>query len=187
MWTHISALTFWKNKTFPKLPFWTLDTRSSRNSDCLGRDSTKLTQLVKMKHQEQKCQKFWWAEKILGVEYRSAFNFGTHRDKCLVGWNCAFLTLRENGPHAFPTTFRDEQETLDALPLICCRFPRNWHLSKIFTHRSSSTQPTDNISVGLFQNGQFSNLYAKDFWNIQLTCNEALCNFFANRIEKCWI
>ena len=143
--------------------------------------------LRKLGHREQKNQKCRWAEKILGVEYRSASNFGTHRDKCLVGWNCAFLTLRKNGRHAFPTTFGDKQETLDALPLICCRFPRNWHLSKIFTHRSSSTQPTDNISVRLFQNGQFSNLYAKDFWNIQLPCHEALCNFFANRIEKCWI
>merc|ERR1712055_586367 len=34
---------------FPKLPFLTLDVRFFRNSDCLGRDSTKLTQLVNMK------------------------------------------------------------------------------------------------------------------------------------------
>merc|ERR1712083_765001 len=34
---------------FPKLPFFTFDTRFSWNSDCFGRDSTKLTQLVKMK------------------------------------------------------------------------------------------------------------------------------------------
>ena len=34
---------------FPKLPFFSFDARSSQNSHCLGRDSTKLTQLIKMK------------------------------------------------------------------------------------------------------------------------------------------
>ena len=81
-------------------------------------------------HQEQKNRKCWWAEKILGEEYRSASNFGTHRDKCSVGWNCAFLTLRQNGRHVFPPTFWDKQETLDALPFIFCRLPTNWYLSE---------------------------------------------------------
>ena len=66
--------------------------------------------------------------KILGVEYHSASNLRTHRDKCFVGWNCAFLTLRQNGRQVFPPTFRDdEQETLCALPFIFCRLLTNWH------------------------------------------------------------
>ena len=88
--------------------------------------------LRKLGHREQKSRKCQWAEKILGVEYCSASNFGTHRDKCFVGWNCAFLTLRQNGRHVFPPTFWDEQETLDALPFIFCHFPTNRYLSKKF-------------------------------------------------------
>ena len=80
--------------------------------------------------QEQKNRKCRWAEKILGVEYRSASNSGTHRDKCFVGWNRVFLTIRPHGRHVFPTTFWAEQETWDALPLIFCLFPTNWRLSE---------------------------------------------------------
>ena len=46
---------------------------------------------------------------------------------------------------------------------------------------------SDNASGRWFQNCQFSILFAKDLWDIQLPCNEALCNFLTNRIEKCWI
>ena len=86
--------------------------------------------LRKLGHREQKNRKCRWAEKILGVEYRSASNSGTHRDKCFVGWNRAFLTIRPHGRHVFPTTFWAEQETLDALPLFFCLFPTNWRLSE---------------------------------------------------------
>ena len=86
--------------------------------------------LRKLGHREQKNRKCRWAEKILGVEYRSASNFGTHRDKCFVGWNRAFLTIRPHGRHVFPTTFWAEQETWDALPLIFCLFPTKRRLSE---------------------------------------------------------
>ena len=68
--------------------------------------------------------------KIVGVEYHSASNLRTHRDKCFVGWNCAFFTLRQNGRQVFPPTFRDEQETLDAIPFIFCHLSANWYLSE---------------------------------------------------------
>ena len=77
-----------------------------------------------------KSRKFRWAEKILGVEYRSASNFGTHWDKCFVGWNCAFLTLRQNERQVSRPTFWDTQETLGALPFIFCRLSANWYLSE---------------------------------------------------------
>ena len=44
---------------------------------------------------------------------------------------------------------------------------------------------SDDSSLKWLQNGQFSILSAKDLGNIQLTCNEAVWNSFANKIEKC--
>ena len=51
--------------------------------------------------------------------------------------------LSQNKRHVFPTTFRDKQETLDALAFIFCRFLTNWPLSNDFTHRApwTSTVP----------------------------------------------
>ena len=96
--------------------------------------------LRKLGHREQKNRKCRWAEKILGVEYRSASNSGTHRDNCFVGWNCAFLTKRPHGRHVFPTTFWAKQETWDALPLIFV-FSRQIDVcQKHFTHRAPWTQ-----------------------------------------------
>ena len=79
---------------------------------------------------ETKKSKMSVSRKIEGVEYHSASNLRTHRDKCFVGWNCAFFTLRQNGRQVFPPTFRDEQETLDAMPFIFCHLSANWYLSE---------------------------------------------------------
>ena len=103
-----------------------------------------------------KSRKFRWAEKILGVEYRSASIFGTHRDKCFVGWNCAFLTLRQNGRQVYPPTFRDKQENLCALRFIFCRLPTNWHYwvhgarcVKCFWQTSICREKTKNQGQGI--------------------------------------
>ena len=57
----------------------------------------------------------------------------------------------------------------------------------IRTHLNWRLIPSADTSGRWLQNGQFSILFAKDFWVIQLACDGALWSFFANRIEKCSI
>ena len=89
---------------------------------------------------ETKRSKMSVSRKILGKEYHSASNLRTHRDKCFVGWNFAFLTLRQNGCQFFPPIFWDKQETLGALPLIFVLCRQIDICKKHFTHRASWTR-----------------------------------------------